>query len=175
MKAILAFCTRIATSSKTEPAASFRPISDGIEQQGLSALADRAAIYDVMMRFGRGLDRKDWQLYRSCFGKSLILDFSSTTGEPAREVDADLFVEFAEARQRSHTAFHQYSNFRVDIRGDRADSILYMVARHRVSESGHGDPLNVLVGWYENEFVRGPAAGKSAYCARRYNGSRAVP
>ena len=69
--------TVLPPASKTELAASFRPISvNSIEQQGLSALADRAAIYDVMMRFGRGLDRKDWQLYRSCFGKSLILDFS---------------------------------------------------------------------------------------------------
>lgn len=136
------------------------PAADEPQEQWLARLADRNAIYDVMMRFGRGLDRKDWRLYRSCFGSKLTLDFSRMTGEPAQEVDADLFVEFARTRQRSHAAFHQYSNFQVNIRDDRADCILYMVARHRISESGHGDPLNVFVGWYENEFVRGPDGWK---------------
>ncbi len=130
------------------------------QEQRLARLADINAIHDVMMRFGRGLDRKDWRLYRSCFGARLTLDFSRMTGEPAQEVDADLFVEFARTRQRSHTAFHQYSNFQVNIRGDRADCILYMVARHRVSESGYGDPLNVFIGWYENEFLRSPDGWK---------------
>jgi hypothetical protein len=35
-----------------------------------------------------------------------------------------------------------------------------MVARHRVNESGHGDPLNVFLGWYESEFVRDPDGWK---------------
>ena len=108
-----------------------------------------------MMRFGRGLDQKDWPLYRSCFCTTLTLDFSRMTGEPAQVVDADLFVDFARLRQRSHLAFHQYANFQVSIDGDRASCVLSMVARHRVAQSGNGDPLNTFIGWYDNEFVRG--------------------
>jgi hypothetical protein len=126
------------------------------DTERLQRLADRAAIHDLMMRFGRGLDRKDWALYRSCFADRLMLDFSQTTGRPPHEVEADEFVAFARLRQRLHAAFHQYSNFQLSIEGDRARCILYLVARHRVAESGGGDPLNVFVGWYENEFARTP-------------------
>lgn len=132
------------------------PPGEETPAQRLARLADRDAIHDVMMRFGRGLDRKDWALYRSCFGKTLTLDFSRMTGEPAQEVDADLFVDFARLRQRSHLAFHQYANFQVAIDGNRAACVLSMVARHRIAESDSGGPLNVFVGWYDNEFVRGP-------------------
>lgn len=129
------------------------------DAERLRLLEDRAAIHDVMMRFGRGLDAKDWRLYRSCFADRVTIDFSETTGRPAREVDTDAFVEFASLRQRSHRAFHQYSNLQVRVRGDEARCLLYLVARHRVADT-QGDPWNVFVGWYDNEFVRRPDGWK---------------
>jgi SnoaL-like domain len=149
----------LSTPAQLAFAPSPAPVDETPEQR-LIRLTDQTAIYDLMMRFGRGLDQKDWPLYRSCFGNRLTLDFSRMTGEPAQMVDADLFVDFARLRQRSHFAFHQYANFQVSVDGDRASCVLSMVARHRIPQSGNGEPLNVFIGWYDNEFVRGPDGWK---------------
>ena len=122
-----------APSADTEPLATEPEVTE--EQAQLARIADHQAIYDLMIRFGRGLDSKDWALYRSCFADRVIVDFAQSTGRAARSVPADGFVEFARLRQRGHSAFHQYSNFQVTITGDRARCILYMAARHRVADA----------------------------------------
>ncbi len=152
--AILAAST-IDSPASVRPKPSFPPDEESrTAAERIRHLEDRAAIQDLMMRFGRALDSKDWELYRSCFVDRVTLDFSETTGQPARQVDTATFVEFAKRRQRLHASFHQYSNFQVRISGDTARCLLYLVARHRISETDYGDPLNVFVGWYDNEFLR---------------------
>ena len=140
-------------AAQTLPLPPEPPVTSVHEQ--LARLADHQEIHDLMMRFGRGLDSKDWALYRSCFADRVIVDFGQSTGHAARFVSADGFVAFARMRQRGHTAFHQYSNFQASVTGDHARCILYMMARHRVTGID-GDPLNIFVGWYDNEFIRTP-------------------
>ena len=137
--------------ASTEKLAPEPPVRTDAER--LARLEDHQAVHDLMMRFGRGLDAKDWALYRSCLADEVLVDFAQTTGRMAQSVPADGFVEFVRMRQRAHGAFHQYSNFQASVDGDRARCILYMAARHRLADA-HGDPLNVFVGWYDNEFVR---------------------
>ena len=144
-----------ATVLEPPPATPFAegspPPSDAAAR--LRWLEDRAEIHDLMMRFGRALDAKDWPLYRSCLADRLVLDFSQTTGQPPKEIDADLFTEFAGLRQRGHASFHQYSNFQCAIDGDRARIRLYLMARHMGGRT-RGDALNVFVGWYDNVLER---------------------
>ena len=128
-----------------------KPLSSDAER--LKRLGDHDALRTLMTRFGRALDSKDWNAYRACFDTRVTVDFSATTGRPAREADSDLFVEFASLRQRHHAAFHQYSNFQAHVDGDRARVILYLAARHRAMDA-EGDALNVFFGWYDNECVR---------------------
>lgn len=146
--------TARATSADAATAFVPQPPAQMLAQR-LAYQTDRNAIADLMMHFGRALDQKDWRAFRACFGDRLILDFSQTTGASPHDVDPDLFVEFTRLRQRFHASFHQYSNFQVAIDGDQARCILYVAARHRIVASGGGDPLNVFVGWYENDFARG--------------------
>lgn len=147
----------LSAPGNPEPPASTAPLPPEpparSDVERLARMADRQAIHDLMMRFGRGLDGKDWELYRSCFAGEVVVDFAHTTGLARRRVPADGFVAFARMRQRGHAAFHQYSNFQASVNGDRARCILYLAARHRAPDAG-GDPLNVFIGWYDNEFVR---------------------
>ncbi|MCE2463994.1 MAG: nuclear transport factor 2 family protein, partial [Dehalococcoidia bacterium] len=41
----------------------------------LQELADRAAIRDVMILYARGLDRRDFDLVRSCFTDDAYADY----------------------------------------------------------------------------------------------------
>ena len=44
-------------------------------------LWDRQQISDVMLRFGRGLDTRDWELYAATLTDPFEVDFSDLTGD----------------------------------------------------------------------------------------------
>ena len=60
----------------TSPA---RPSVDDMVRE----LWDRQQISDVMLRFGRGLDLHDWELYAATLTDPFEVDFFDLTGRPA--------------------------------------------------------------------------------------------
>lgn len=122
-------------------------------EEMVTELWERSRIEDVMLAFGRALDRGDWGLYRSCFANRVRVDFERLTGFPEIEVDADSWTRFAELALGQVRRHHQYSNFSAEIDGDHAVAVTYMVARHfRMTDRGASE--NTQFGWYENSFVR---------------------
>lgn len=125
---------------------------------GLQELLDRAEISDVLHRYATGLDRRDWELYRSIFTDQIELDFESV-GIPARIYEADAWVRSA---QRLFAGFeatqHSSSNHVHEIRGDEAVCVSNMQAEHFV---GAGDDDRWTIGgYYTNELVRSSAGWK---------------
>jgi len=51
-------------------------------------LWDRQQISDVMLRFGRGLDLHDWELYAATLTDPFEVDFGDLTGRPPARHDA---------------------------------------------------------------------------------------
>ena len=123
------------------------------QSQMLELLWTRSEIEQVMLNFGRALDLGDWPLYRSCFADRFRVDFERLTGRPEVYVDADLWTHFAELILSPVRRLHQYSNFSVTIEGERADAVIYMVARHWKPVDS-GAPEYTQNGWYENSFSR---------------------
>jgi hypothetical protein len=119
----------------------------------VEALWARSQIEAVMLRFGRALDLGDWRAYRSCFADRFRVNFQRLTGQPEVYVDADLWTRFAEVILSPVRRHHQYSNLTVTLEGDRAEAVIYMVARHWKAGDG-GSPQYTQVGWYENTFGR---------------------
>lgn len=113
----------------------------------------QACIEQVMLSFGRALDRGDWILYRACLADRIQVDFERLTGFPEIAVDADAWVRFAELALGPVRRHHQYSNFAATINGDRASATTYMVARHWKA-TDRGACENTQYGWYETDFVR---------------------
>ena len=111
----------------------------------------RSQIEAVMLRFGRALDLGDWKAYRSCFADRFRVNFERLTGQPEVYVDADLWTRFAEVILSPVRRHHQYSNLTVSVDGDRAEAVIYMVARHWKATDG-GSAQYTQVGWYENTF-----------------------
>jgi len=123
------------------------------QAQMIETLWTRAEIERVMLNFGRALDLGDWKLYRSCFADRFQVNFERLTGFPEVHVDADLWTRFAEAILSPVRRHHQYSNFSATVTGDRADAVIYMVARHwKATDSGAAEYTQN--GWYENSFAR---------------------
>lgn len=123
------------------------------QAQMVEALWTRSQIEAVMLRFGRALDMSDWKAYRSCFADRFRVNFERLTGQPEVYVDADLWTRFAEVILSPVRRHHQYTNLTVTADGDRAEAVIYMVARHWKPTDG-GSPEYTQIGWYENSFQR---------------------
>lgn len=119
----------------------------------LQLLWDKLAIDQLMLRFGRALDLHDWEAYRACFADRVEIDFGDLLGRGPKVVDADAWTAFARAALEPVTCLHRYTNHLVTVKGDAAESVLYMEACHFLGSAG-GTRENVQHGWYENRFVR---------------------
>jgi len=130
-----------------------RMMKDPRHEDMVRELWDRQQISDVMLRFGRGLDLHDWDLYASTFTDPFEVDFFDLTGQAATTTTPDVWAEFASACLERLVVMHQYSNFTITIDGDVASGIFYHVSRHRLPNK-HGDDHYTQYGWYENRFRR---------------------
>jgi hypothetical protein len=116
-------------------------------------LWDRQQISDTMNRFGRGLDTKDWDLYASTLTDPFEVDFSELTGRAPATTTPDVWATFASACLERLLVHHQYSNFTIELNGDEASGVFYMVSRHRLPNIQGADEYTQY-GWYENSFRR---------------------
>lgn len=81
-------------------------------------LHDKIEIYELLARYARGVDTKDWELYKSVFTPDAFIDYSSAgaaTG-PRDEVAAWL----AEGLEPIGMTQHFVTNVEIDLDGDRA-------------------------------------------------------
>jgi hypothetical protein len=86
----------------------------------------RERIRDVVYRYARGVDRRDFDLVRSCYHPDATDDHGPFKG------DVDAFIVWLEG-QLSHWSVtsHTMSNILIDVRDDRARVETYAVAYHR--------------------------------------------
>lgn len=122
-------------------------------EQIVRELHDRQQITDVMLRFGRGLDLHDWDLYAATLTDPFEVDFTDLTGRAPTTTTPEVWARFARACLQRLTVYHQYSNFHIAVSGDAADGVFYYIARHRLPNR-HGDDHYTQYGWYENSFRR---------------------
>ena len=86
-------------------------------------LWDRQQISDVMLRFGRGLDTHDWDMYAATLTDPFEVDFFDLTGRPPAVTTPKVWAEFASACLEKLVVMHQYSNFHINLNGDEADGV----------------------------------------------------
>lgn len=116
-------------------------------------LLDRAAITDVVNRYGIAIDRRDWALLRGCFADDIEADFR---GFGAREVvtGADQWVEAVRATiDGLESSQHTITNHMIEIDGDRATCTAYIRALHHLPNP-RGDSLYTIGGYYTEALVR---------------------
>jgi hypothetical protein len=113
---------------------------------------DRLDITEVLVRYATGIDRRDWELFRTCWTDDVDADY----GEAGQWDSADALTSFMEASHAGmgHT-MHRLSNLAITVDGDAATARTYVDAVLMAPDGGSG--LNP-VGFYDDELVR-PADG----------------
>ena len=106
----------------------------------LQELLDRRDIEDVVLRYCRGIDRRDRDLVRACYHPDAIDDhgsFRGTVGE---------FIEWVfRLLGRYSQTMHFVGNVLVDLEGDVAAAETYGIAFHRSDEDK--PQLNLMTGF----------------------------
>ncbi len=121
----------------------------------LQRLVDESELRDLIHRYAFGLDTQDWELWRSVFADSVVMDLSdydpdlkpvpTTAGKLLRGA----VVTFAGLDRSQHfIGSHRYS-----IDGDTATVTAHMRAEHWMT-TGKGGDRYTMYGTYENEATR---------------------
>jgi hypothetical protein len=137
------------------------------DKGGLRALLDKQEIYEVMMRYCRGLDRFDTDLIMSTFHPDAVQN--QGTGDVAVK---DLPAILANpARKVLKAITHQICNVLIELDGDVAHSESYFFACHRLEH--HGKDMDWIVsGRYVDRFERRGGEWRIAHRAAVYDWDR---
>lgn len=122
-------------------------------------LADRAAITDIVTRFGWRLDRRDWAGLKALFTDVVRTDYTALWGGEPQEASVDELL--ATDRQGSwrrtmdglEATQHLITNILVTVDGDTATATANVVGVHRLTNP-HGGPLWTVGGTYEFVLTR---------------------
>ena len=97
---------------------------------GYSLVADRAAIYRQLVRYCRGVDRRDLDLIRSTYHPDAFDDHGSYKG------DVEGFLAFVEkeVHARFRITMHKLGQSLIEIDGDEARSESYATCHHVMAE-----------------------------------------
>lgn len=111
----------------------------------LRELSDRHEIWQVMLRYARGLDRLDTQLTRTCYFDDCVEDHSHYVGMP------DGFIEWANGVARAYVSTqHALLNHWCDLAGDDA----YCETYFHFTGIAEAPPHFMSVGRYVDHFQR---------------------
>lgn len=112
----------------------------------LRELIDRQEIWNLLLRYGRGLDRLDQELLRSCYWDDAIDDHHIFVGKP------DDFVNWSLDFSRTSSTVHHHgvNNHYVELDGDDAYGETYFTYIAASPEPPHA----LSIGRYVDHFQR---------------------
>jgi 3-phenylpropionate/cinnamic acid dioxygenase small subunit len=111
---------------------------------------DRAAhddITHVLLRYASGIDRRDWDLLRTCFTDDCHADYGDIGAWD--NVDAITAFMIESHAQLGHT-LHRLSNFSIAVHGDKASARTYVDALLMTPD---GQTSINAIGYYDDELV----------------------
>lgn len=122
-------------------------------------MSDREEITEVLVRYATGIDRRDWELFRTCFTEDCLCDY----GDLGSWRSADAITAFMRGAH-SGPSMHRLTNFAITLDGDHARARTYVDARvyHRGGNGMHS------IGTYDDDLVRTNDGWRIA--GRRYTG-----
>jgi SnoaL-like domain len=122
----------------------------------IAELIDRLEIQDLLARYARGVDTKDWALWRTVFTPDAHIDYRSAGGiEGDREAVAKWLEESLAAFPMTQ---HFITNIECELDGDTAKvrAMFYNPMRFPGSEA-----LAYCGGYYHHQLIRTPEGWRS--------------
>jgi len=114
----------------------------------LRELLDRAAIRDVLLRYARGVDRRDLHLVAACFMANAAYEGALGNGTVETALAA-----LPQRLQRYERTMHFMGNQLIEVHGDAATSETYAIAYHQLTTDGAPKLLTVGIR-YLDDLVR---------------------
>jgi len=111
-------------------------------------LVDDVAVSRTMVNYARGIDRRDWDLVRSCFAEDAIVH--GTAFEGRRD---DYLNILRPGVEHFPSTQHFIGNQLREVDGHRAFTETYLIARHFADAAGEIDSLITGVR-YEDQLLR---------------------
>ena len=109
-------------------------------------IMDRFEIIDVFNRYAIGVDKRDKELYGSCFTDELDVNVTGEVVKLKSHAWVDMAFSAVGAFEKTQ---HIIANHTININGDEADAVAYLQAHH----FNKGNTWSVW-GYYSNKFVR---------------------
>jgi 3-phenylpropionate/cinnamic acid dioxygenase small subunit len=118
----------------------------------VQSLVDDRAVAQIMINYARGIDRRDWDLVRSCFADDAYVQ-GTQFGGPRDEYLDILLPGVAHYPATQHFIGNQLRQ----VDGDTAFTETYLIARHFADAAGEVDSL--IVGVRYDDQLRRVGAG----------------
>jgi len=109
---------------------------------------DHEAITDVLIRYARAVDTRDWDLFRTCFTADVVADYGDLGWWNNIETLKSFMIE---AHMGMGPTQHRLTNFHIELDGKSANAVTYVHAV-TVLASGPDDWFDT-VGTYEDHLV----------------------
>jgi ketosteroid isomerase-like protein len=137
-------------------------VNDGIDvntlAQRVQELQDRVDIAEIMARYGRLLDAKDWPAFAELFAEDMTTQHS-VVAPPMH--GRDTFVGFLSSFEPNmRSCQHFVTNTAVDVHGDEADMRAFILAMHDVEQPDGTSAIVPAGGDYEVHLRREAAGWK---------------
>lgn len=110
----------------------------------IQLLLDERAVRQVMVRYARGIDGREWEHVRACFAPDAMVEGTGHSGVRDAYLDV-LFKGVATFGVTMHTVGNQL----VEIDGDRARTETDLVARHFRDPEGNDEVLVLGVRYHD--------------------------
>ncbi len=120
------------------------------------AVQDKLEIHELLARYARGVDTKDWELWKSVFTLDALVDYSSAGAPVGPPHEIALWLE--QALQVVPMTQHFISNIEVDVRGDKAKVRAMFYNPMRLPGMA---AMSFCGGYYHHEMVRTEEGWKS--------------
>jgi len=139
----------------------------------VTARDDRQDIFDLLVRYATGIDRRDWPLFRTVFTEDCELDY----GEIGAWNGVDAVTDFMEqAHAMAGHTLHRLTNQAISVDGDTAVARTYVDALIMLGDNKSGGTGGAGVngiGFYDDEIVRTADGWRIA--RRRFTAVRVSP
>jgi len=127
-------------------------------------LCDRQEVLETVIRYAAGIDKRDWEAYRSCFTDEVEIDFTSWIGGTPSVFPAGRWVALVRRTLGGFTSTqHVSANQKVHVESNEATCVSDMQAEHFLPND-EIEHIYTIGGHYTNSLVRTPGGWKIRKC-----------
>ena len=121
-------------------------------------ISDRMEINDVLVRYTRAIDQRDYELLDTCFTEDAHLDYTASGGIKGEYPEVRAWLEKALAQ--FDAMMHMIGNVVIELDGDEARSGTYLMNPMGMKSGSGGLSFFTVGGEYVDRLVRTPGGWK---------------